>query len=182
MCYILEICPLVTLSSDQITSSPLTEDITALELASAARTFIISNADLIASSQTGQLSARLFIDVLESPQSPNHGTSGIPSSSDDGGDWVLTERVLLYCSRRVQDQEPLDEGNRAHFEDKAARKLNNKIHASASDTVTDEIRVCPSSYFIFSFFSNIAHLQKYLILDDHPRYSTSEFIQNSKFL
>ena len=158
----LEVCPLVTLSSNRPTSSPLTEDITAQVLTSAARTFIVSNADAIASSQTGQLSARLFIDVLESPQSPNHGTSRIPSSSTEVGDWNLTERVLFYCSRRVQDQEPLDEGNCIHFEDKSARRLTNKIFASASDTVTDEIRVCapirssrwakpPDSSFSFPF-------------------------------
>lgn len=120
-----------------------------MELASAARSFLTSNADAIASSQTGQLSARLYIDVIEGPQSPQHESSCDVGPFNDADDWVLSERVLFYCSRRIQDREPLDEGNCGTFEDKAARRLNNKIHAPASDTVTDEIRVCAFEYSFF---------------------------------
>lgn len=141
--FVSEICPLVSLSFDGPDGAAIFEDETSRDLALAVKKFMTDNADAIVSSKTGQLSARLFVDVLESPQSQSRETlnseSVTPTEADD---WELTERVLLYCSRRVEDQEPLDEGNSKTFEGKESRKLTNKTHASASDTVTDEIRVC----------------------------------------
>ncbi|KAL5103763.1 Kelch-like protein 1 [Taenia crassiceps] len=146
-----EVCPLVIFSCDQVNASPFIEDATSQELASAARSFLISNADAIASSQTGQLSARLFIDVIEGPQSPQHESCCDVGPFNDADDWALSERVLFYCSRRIQDREPLNEGNCGTFEDKAARRLNNRIHAPASDTVTDEIRMTISDAQLVNF-------------------------------
>ncbi|VDN96835.1 unnamed protein product [Rodentolepis nana] len=137
-----EVCPLVSLSISRPDGAAIFKDETSRELAIAVKKFMIENADAIASSQTGQLSARLFIDVLEGSQYASRETIGgeanTPTESDD---WDLSERVLLYCSRRVQDQEPLDEGNHTNLVDKSSRKLTNKTHASAHDTVTDEIRM-----------------------------------------
>lgn len=138
---LVEACPLVSLSFDQPDGNAVSEDAASRDLAMAVKSFMVSYADDIASSQTGQLSARLFIDVLEGPQSPSHEPLIGTVSLNDVDDWDLSERVLLYCSRRVREQEPLDEGNRRTFEDESVRKLTNKIHASANDTVTDEIRV-----------------------------------------
>ncbi|KAH9278941.1 Kelch-like protein 1 [Echinococcus granulosus] len=146
-----QICPLVILSPDQTNASSFIEDVTSQELAAATRSFLTSNADAIASSQTGQLSARLFIDVIEGLQSPQHESSYDVGPFNDTDDWILSERVLFYCSRRIQDREPLDEGNYVTFEDKAARRLNNKIHAPASDTVTDEIRMTISDTQLMNF-------------------------------
>ncbi|CDS36906.1 influenza virus NS1A binding protein [Echinococcus multilocularis] len=146
-----EICPLVILSSDQTNASSFIEDVTSQELAAATRSFLTSNADAIASSQTGQLSARLFIDVIEGLQSPQHESSYDVGPFNDTDDWILSERVLFYCSRRIQDREPLDKGNCVTFEDNATRRLNNKIHAPASDTVTDEIRMTISDTQLMNF-------------------------------
>nr|CDS29982.2 influenza virus NS1A binding protein [Hymenolepis microstoma] len=137
-----EVCPLVTLSISRPGGAAIFEDETSRELAIAVKKFMIDNANAIVSSQTGQLSARLFIDVLEGSQYASRETvDGDVNTPTESDDWDLSERVLLYCSHRVQEQEPLDEGNRKNFEDKSSRKLNNKTHASALDTVTDEIRM-----------------------------------------
>ncbi|KAM7538642.1 hypothetical protein Aperf_G00000058196 [Anoplocephala perfoliata] len=140
-----QVCPLVNLSFDQLDGGAVSEDTASRDLAIAIKNFMVSHADAIASSQTGQLSARLFIDVLEDFQSPKHEPHNGNVFPNDADDWDLSERVLLYCSRRVQEQEPLNEGNRRTFEDESVKKLTNKIHASAVDTVTDEIRMTISS-------------------------------------
>ncbi|VDD83138.1 unnamed protein product [Mesocestoides corti] len=134
-----EICPLVFLAAGVDTDDP-----TANALASATRSFLVDNADTIACTQTGQLSARLFIDVTENPRCPDRDVFDITGSlayqSGFPDDWGLTELVLFYISRLVKYREPLDEGNSASFEEQVARKLTNKIHAPARETVTDEIR------------------------------------------
>ncbi len=117
------------------------DDPTEQELTAATMNFLTNNANSIACSQTGQLSARLFIDVLETPLSPSDEALSDSNSSASFNDWDLTEKVLLYVSRRVQDREPLDDGASGCSEDQGSRKLTNKTHAAAKDTVTDEIRV-----------------------------------------
>ncbi|VUZ49782.1 unnamed protein product, partial [Hymenolepis diminuta] len=147
-----EICPLVCLSFDRSEGPAIFEDETSRELAIAVKKFMIDNADAIVSSRTGQLSARLFIDVLETSQSQSRETfSSEANTPTEFDDWDLSERVLLYCSRRVQEHEPLDEGNYKTFEDKSSRKLNNKTHASALETVTDEIRMTISESQLAKF-------------------------------
>uniref|UniRef100_A0A5K3FF63 BTB domain-containing protein n=1 Tax=Mesocestoides corti TaxID=53468 RepID=A0A5K3FF63_MESCO len=145
-----EICPLVFLAAGVDTDDP-----TANALASATRSFLVDNADTIACTQTGQLSARLFIDVTENPRCPDRDVFDITGSlayqSGFPDDWGLTELVLFYISRLVKYREPLDEGNSASFEEQVARKLTNKIHAPARETVTDEIRMTISDSHLRDF-------------------------------
>lgn len=154
------------MSFDRSDGAAIFEDETSRELAIAVKKFMIDNADAIVSSRTGQLSARLFIDVLEASQSQSRETySSEANTPTEFDDWDLSERVLLYCSRRVQEHEPLDEGNYKTFEDKSSRKLNNKTHASALETVTDEIRVIFLTDAVF-FLNLISYTFYFFFISD----------------
>lgn len=162
-----EVCPLIRLS-DREALLPSTHP-TEQALVSAAQRFLINSADAIACSQTGQLSARLYVDVVET----------LPELSLLS-DWDLTERVLCYCSHRLRNKEPLSEGMPAFCSRiPNSTRLTNKAHSTAKDTITDEIRVRFRSIMVvimvlihISFFLPCTRVHRFcgagVILSKHP--------------
>lgn len=117
------------------------------KLTVAVRDFVVKNADAIACSQTGQLWARLFVDVhsagYESARYPSSSTSreGAVDFTEPRllldtavSDWTLTDKVLSWVSNRLHSEQPLDVVERR-------RKSSRAEHSTATETVTQELRM-----------------------------------------
>nr|VZI02759.1 unnamed protein product [Spirometra erinaceieuropaei] len=141
-----EICPLVLFDPKNAVKGINTER-SALEnsLSDAALRFIRENADSIACSQTGQLSACLYVDVIipapaSQPTTPpvnSDEDAFVPSdpgdlSADQLTDWQLTDCVLHAF---------VDQENSRDTVKESGYKPASKTQAAAKDTVTDEIRL-----------------------------------------
>ncbi|VDL99041.1 unnamed protein product [Schistocephalus solidus] len=145
-----EICPLVFCDPKNSIKGGNTE-CSALEnsLSDAAVRFIKEHSDSIACSQTGQLSACLYVDVLipalaSQPTTPPVNSEedafivadgAEPSevfSSDQLTDWQITECVLRAFVDRENSREPVKE---------SGYKTTSKTQTAAKDTVTEEIRL-----------------------------------------